>query len=242
MTPKTHLFLHGKGGVGKTYLASHIAQHLVRKGATPVVYDGDHICRSLSRFTGLTAQPITLIDRRGALDIELMEYLAHCMEGSRDDFVIDTSTAAFLQLCTYLKKVDLAAALGRNGRQFVIHFIIAGGGQQDPSLAHFQTLMDSIQEGTKVVVWLNDYYGSVMGPQGEFETFKLYLEHRGRIGALIRMPPAHRSDLFRQDENGMLSRQMTYQQAQNASDLHFMQKLRLGKIQAGMAELLSPIV
>src|SRR3954462_14442279 len=73
-----HLSLQGKGGVGKSLVASILAQYLLDRGKTVRCIDTDPVNKTLSQYRGLPTEQLKLL-RDGGVDQRgfdgLMEHL-----------------------------------------------------------------------------------------------------------------------------------------------------------------------
>jgi CO dehydrogenase nickel-insertion accessory protein CooC1 len=62
-----HLSLQGKGGVGKSLVASILAQYLLQRGKTVRCIDTDPVNKTLSQYRGLPTEQLKLL-REGGVD------------------------------------------------------------------------------------------------------------------------------------------------------------------------------
>jgi len=67
ITPTIHLVLQGKGGVGKSVVASWLAEFLVEQGQTVRCIDGDPVNRSLAQFKALDVEKADLLNQEGVV-------------------------------------------------------------------------------------------------------------------------------------------------------------------------------
>src|ERR1700756_5314301 len=63
-----HLTLQGKGGVGKSLIASVLAQYFLRKGAAVRCVDTDPVNRTLAQYSALGADWLGLRDEHNRID------------------------------------------------------------------------------------------------------------------------------------------------------------------------------
>ncbi len=61
-TPVVNLLLQGKGGVGKSLIASLLAQFYKDRGVHAICVDTDPVCRTFSQYNALGAQPFQVTD------------------------------------------------------------------------------------------------------------------------------------------------------------------------------------
>jgi hypothetical protein len=63
--PAIHLILQGKGGVGKSVVASWLAEFLIKRGQNVQCIDGDPVNRSLGQYKALRAEKLDLVNSDG---------------------------------------------------------------------------------------------------------------------------------------------------------------------------------
>ena len=64
-TPTIHLILQGKGGVGKSVVASWLAEFLIGRGQPVRCIDGDPVNRSLTQIKALNVEKLDLLNQEG---------------------------------------------------------------------------------------------------------------------------------------------------------------------------------
>jgi hypothetical protein len=62
-----HLVLNGKGGVGKSLVATWLAEFLISRGRSIRCIDGDPVNRSLSQYKALGAERLDLVNEDGPI-------------------------------------------------------------------------------------------------------------------------------------------------------------------------------
>src|SRR5580693_9402440 len=63
--PTIHLVLQGKGGVGKSVVASWLAEFLIKCGKPVRCIDGDPVNRSFGQYEALRAENLDLVNQDG---------------------------------------------------------------------------------------------------------------------------------------------------------------------------------
>ena len=66
-TPTIHLILQGKGGVGKSIVASWLAEFLIGRGQPVRCLDGDPVNRSLGQIKALNVEKLDLLNDEGVV-------------------------------------------------------------------------------------------------------------------------------------------------------------------------------
>ena len=224
-----HLILQGKGGVGKSLVASLLCQYL--KGDHEVTaIDTDPVNNTLAGYEELN---VTTIDIRKGDDIDrrkldqLMEIVLNDENEDRH-FVIDNGAATFLPLCAWMRENESIEMWRDAEVNVLLHSVVTGGQGQDDTLDGLEVLMDYFN--APIVVWLNSYFGEIAYKKstGEilvFEDFTLYQDNGHKFHAVIRIP--RKSDLFGKDLEELFSRRQTFAGAIHDTDLPIMTRQRL---------------
>lgn len=226
---KVHLVLQGKGGVGKTYVASLIAQYLREKGEPVVCLDTDPVNASFAAIPALAAEPVDLLveDR---INVDEMDGMVERLLSEDNHFVVDNGAASFVPLSRYLVENDIVGLISGSGKGVVVHAIITGGPAMLETAKALAAMLEQFPDSVELVVWLNEYFGPVVTEGGQgFEQTPLYQENRGRISGLVRLS-ALNPDTFGHNLADMLSRKLTFAEAEQAPEFRVVAKQRLRQI------------
>ena len=158
--PTVHFILQGKGGIGKSVVASWLAEFLIERGQPVRCIDGDPVNRSLSQHKAFSVEKLDLVNQDGVL--QRTRYDSIVERFAKDDavFVVDNGATVFLPLWTYIVETDMFAVLRQAGRQVYVHVPISGGEMLNDTLLGFKTLAESAPE-RNLVPWVNEYFGPV---------------------------------------------------------------------------------
>lgn len=220
-----HFVLQGKGGVGKSLVASLLCQYLRQHGLPVSAVDTDPVNSTFSGYKELGVQVLNImegddIDQR-RFDV-LMETIFQQPESGH--IVIDNGAATFLPLCSYLKENDALNFLCNEGYRVLLHTVITGGQAVVDTATGLKTLAITFPE-TPLVVWLNRYFGDITLVGKSFETFKVYEEFSSQFHSIIEIPHRKHST-FGKDLEELLARRDTFEVAINSS-LPIMTRQRL---------------
>jgi hypothetical protein len=240
---KVHVVIQGKGGIGKTVAAINLIQYLRDSRKQPVAaVDLDPMNHTLAEYLGLHAASVALFDDTehvslagGAIDTMMQAALT-------DDTstVIDNGAAGFVRYCSYLAETDIAGLLAERDRELVVHAVIAGGDMFAQCLFGLNTILTTLPDTVHVVVWLNEHSGPVEYDGKRFEDMSVYLDNRGRIVGLVRMPRL--SPLFLADFNTMSKQRLTYAEAIDSPAFHIMNRKRLDIIRRAVWQQLDQVL
>lgn len=237
---RAHFVLQGKGGVGKSFVASLLAQYLVEHDRLDGCYDTDPVNRSLRSVPALQAQPVELLNRN-ALNVKAVDRLVEVIAAGRLDVVVDGGAASFLPLSRYLVEGGIAGTLLEQGVRMVVHTIVTGGGNGLDTLRGMEAAIEHFTPEAHVTCWANEYFGPIAFDGVPFEKTEAYRSMRPKMHGIIFL---HRLDpeLFEPNLREMLERHMTFAQALASEDFMLMEKSRLTRIRHEIWEQLAEIV
>jgi CobQ/CobB/MinD/ParA nucleotide binding domain len=123
---KVHVVLQGKGGVGKTYISSLIAQYLKDQGEPVACLDTDPVNASFAAIPALEAEAVDLLagDR---INIDTLDGMVERLLTEDENFIIDNGAASFVPLSRYLIENDITGLITAGGKGVVVHTVITGG-------------------------------------------------------------------------------------------------------------------
>lgn len=233
-----HLSLQGKGGVGKSLVASVLSQYFVSKDRKLHAVDADPVNQTLAQYQALVVERLNLI-RNGNVDQRAFDILMERMLTEPGTFVVDAGASTFIPLWNYLLENKALDFLRGRGHQVFVHTVLTGGQALADTLSGF----DQIAETTvhrNLVVWLNEYFGEVKQHGASFPEMAVYKNHREKIHGVVAMVRRN-ADTFGRDVEQMISRKLTFDEAVNTPDFTIMAKQRLRVIQRDLFEQLDAI-
>lgn len=229
---QVHCVLHAKGGVGKSLVATLLAQYLAQRGSAPLCIDADPVHATLSAYRALAVRQLPW-QPGNALDARAFDALLQCIAQAGQEVVVDTSASIHLPLLHYLASARAQPRLARIRHGWVLHSVVAGGPAFAESVDGLAQLLARWPEGTRCVLWLNPYWG-VLAHQGQgLEAQPGYRAHRQRIAALLRLPA-----LLPQTDGraltAMLAQHLTFAEALAAPALGILERQRLRQLQRSL--------
>ena len=237
---QVNITLQGKGGIGKSFVSSLIAQNLMDKGEPVICIDTDPINATLSSFKALKVRQINLmVDRRineGVFD-EMMELILN--EDSH--FVIDNGAASFVPLSNYLILHDALKVIVDAGKQPIIQTVIAGGLALSNTLSDFAELAEQMPPEAAMVVWLNEHMGTIGKDGKTFEESKAYQKYQDRVLSVIRLPRQN-EDTFGRTIEQLIGERLTFTEALQSSAFRIMSKQRITVYRRGIYEQLAEVI
>ena len=224
-----HLVLQGKGGVGKSFVASHLAQYFVDRGVPTAVFDSDPLTPTLSNYQALAARYINFMLEDDELDVEQFDVLANeIVEASGQVVVLDTGSSNFIPLMGYLRSNDVLRVFSELGRPVVIHSVLVGGAGARETLGGLVSMVESLP-ADGYVAWLNSFLGPVLFDGKPFEETRAFGQIESRLTGIVRI--RHRrgtnQTLHLKALQEMTRRHLTYKEAMATSQFSLWDRQRL---------------
>ena len=237
---KVHMTLQGKGGIGKSFSCTLLAQYKMAKGPAPLCVDIDAVNGTFHGFGALNVVKLDILEgkeiNRGKFD-KLVELI---VENDGRDTIVDSGASTFVSLWHYMTGSKLPQVLAEMGRELVIHTVITGGQALEETVAGFSQLAEQFPQQASFVVWLNPYFGPVERERQGFEQFDEYIDLKDQVSAIIRMPQL--AELFRRDLSDMLQRRLTFDEALPMSSFTIITRQRLIMIKRNFFQLMDGAV
>lgn len=115
--------------------------------------------------------------------------------------------------------------LQEGGHIIRLHSVITGGQALPDTIEGFSSLCRNIATAP-VVVWLNEYFGKPVHNGKTFEESKVFEKNKGRVHSLVTIP-AVKPETFGHDMHKMLTRRVTFDEAEGSPDFSIMERHRL---------------
>ena len=218
---QVHIILQGKGGVGKSVIATLLAQYLKEKGALRCI-DTDPINPTFSKFAALEVEHLNLLSSPNKINERLFDGMIETILSSDQSFIIDTGAGGFLAISNYIVENDIINVLSSAFDVF-IHVPITGGQAFIETGKGLRNISEQFDQKAKIVIWVNEFFGKL---GKEIEAFEFYKQVQGRIFKTI-IIPEQSIDTFGQDIKMMLTEHKTFNEASENDDFRFMVKRRL---------------
>lgn len=235
-----HLTLQGKGGVGKSLIASVLAQYFRESGRDMRCIDTDPVNHTLAQYAGLCADRLSLRDEHNRIDQRSFDVLMErFLTENGATFVVDNGASTFLPLWHYLLENSALDYLRQQGRRVYVHTVITGGQALVDTLNGFHELAQTTEE-RNIVVWVNEYFGRVEADGKKFSEMAAYRENAEKIcGAVVFSK--RNQDTFGRDVEDMIAGKLTFQEAISTGKFPIMAKQRLKVVQRDLFEQLDRI-
>jgi len=236
--PAVHLSLQGKGGVGKSLIASFLAQYYKSHGVPATCIDTDPVNQTFSQYAALGAQHLRLMDGN-QLDRRRFDSLMENILGSDETFIVDNGASTFIPLWHYMVESRVPAVLREANRRLIIHTVITGGQALADTVMGFKSLAEGC-ETRSIIVWINEYFGPVEKDGKKFTQLGTFLEHQDKVAGTIVIPRLS-PDTFGRDLEDMVARKLTFGEIAWATGFTLMTKQRLRMIERELFEQLDTL-
>jgi hypothetical protein len=234
-----HLVLQGKGGIGKSVIASWLAEYLLKRGEDVRCIDGDPVNRSLTQYKALNAEKLDLINEEGLIVRMRYDSLLERFANEHGAFVVDSGSTAFLPLWSYIVETEVVRVLREAGRKLYVHCVVSGGEMLSDSLLGFDTLAKSTPD-RNVVVWVNEYFGPVARDGKTFDQMNVFQKHADKVIGSIGIPQRS-PDTFGATVLLMREKKLTFDEAMDSNQFMLAQKSRLHIVRRDLYEQLDKL-
>ncbi len=226
-----HLVMQGKGGVGKSLLASYLAQYIKEKKGECLVFDTDPLNSTLSRTKSLEARIVRILDDDHVtiLKTAFDQMIETCVDMDTNA-VIDVGASSFIPLLEYCEANDVYDLWHEREHRCILHTIITG-----KDFVHtcdqFGVVMEKTGRLSSVssIVWLNAFAGPVEKGGRGFEDTLVYEENKAHIRAIIAMP-VFTDEMKRYDFLAMMDAGKTFDEMIGDPSVPLMSRQRLRKM------------
>lgn len=238
---KVHAILQGKGGVGKSIVAALLAQRYLSRGSGRVVcVDTDPVNATFSGYAQFNARQLEILSD-GGVDVGRFDDLMAWILGESADFVVDNGAASFIPFTRYLLECEALPLIASTGRKVVFHTVITGGYGLRDTIAGFNWLAENMPVESKIVVWVNEFFGPIQVDGKEFEETEVFQRHQTRVAAVLRLPKMN-EQTFGRDLKVMLDQRLTFAEARASSRFSVISKQRIAMMERQLLDQLNQVV
>ena len=222
-----HFILTGKGGVGKSFISTLLAQYLDSTTGKPFCADTDPSNPTLASYSAFGAKHINIMTPDMNVDKSRFDELMEELLSYEGDCVVDNGASSFLPIMAYIMENNSIEFLREAGKTVVIHAVLIGGLGMDETLRCVQTLLTS--QVAPLVVWENELYGPVKKMGKYFRDSELYKANSNRILGVVRLSERGK-DTFGKDLQTMTSNRLTFAEVETSPLFRTMARQRMRMI------------
>ena len=221
-----YITLQAKGGVGKSYVSSILAQYLKEAGYPVRCIDTDTTNPTLLRYQPLQTEYLQLSEDHvinpRALD-QLVETVSSADAETR--FIVDVGSNGFQTLMAYEVENGVFDLLAELGSQVIINAVIAGGPDAAETLSGTRATLENTT--APALLWLNAHLGPLEHNGKAIQDLDLLKSHADRLIGTVSLH-RHTAATFGKDVEKMLKRRLTFDEAIAQFDL--MPRTRIKRI------------
>lgn len=237
-----NFILQGKGGIGKSFLASVISQSLLTNNHRIMCIDTDPVNASFAGFKSLNIHQIKILDENKEIDSSAFDKFMEliCSAEEIDDVIIDNGAASFIALTNYLLLNGIFDMLQEMGHSITVHTIVVGGQAFSDTLVGVNEVCNYFKDKCSIVVWENEYFGKIERNGKQFTDFPVYKNNADQITHVLKLEHLH--EMFANDLKRMNEMHLTFDDANQSKDFTFMQKNRLNIIKNKLFEQCNQLI
>lgn len=230
------MYLHGKGGIGKSQMAAALADYLQRHDKTVWCADCDPSTDTFRRIKSLGVKFYDIMDGDEVNARRFDDLIMEALSSGAEHAVIDSGSGAYQALADYMSQGGMFEALREQGHHGYLHTIVAGGGMMGTTLDGLHNLIQVFPD-TRFVVWLNPKNGPMVHDGVHLTEHPDFQQHTDHFGAVIPVPQLNAST-YTADLSWMLARGQTYKDVNADPNVNFIIKNRLSQQRRAYDELL----
>lgn len=213
---KINFIAQAKGGVGKSFIATLLAQFIKEKYGDVKVIDTDTTNPTILEYKSLNAKYIALTENH-RLDLRKFDEMMEILIASQDDeyYVIDVGSNGFQPLMAYAIENDAFNMLLEENHKVTINTVVAGGADTKETMKGALAIVE--QTKTNHRIWINEYQHPAILNNKKVSELKKWQEYDS-ITAIIILPHIN-PDTTGKDIDEMLSERLTFDEYYTSAKL-----------------------
>jgi hypothetical protein len=226
MENTVHFVLQAKGGIGKSFVSTLLAQHIQSETGGVRCYDTDQENTTFAHYAGLKVQHIAVADDSRLVDPKKFDVLMETLLTEQGNFVVDTGANTFSNLLAYMVENEVFAMLADTGKKVFIHTIVGGGDTLADTANGFYAIAQEVPD-VPLVLWCNEHFGELRTADGKpFMDTQGYRQSAARLTATVTLFKRNAAT-FGEDIRKLNTRRHTVAEALASADYTLMEKQRI---------------
>lgn len=226
MENTAHFVLQAKGGIGKSFVSTLLAQHVLTETGAVRCFDTDQENTTFAHYEALGVRHVAVTDESRLINPKKFDTLVETLLTEQGNFVIDTGANTFSNFLAYMVENDVFAMLEDACKTAYVHTIVGGGDTLADTTNGFNAIAQEVGHG-KIVLWLNEHFGELRTSDGrEFSETKAYKQNEAKLAGVVtlyRRNPA----TYGEDIRKLNTRRHTIAQALASPEYSLMEKQRI---------------
>ena len=236
---EVHFVMQGKGGVGKTFVASLLAQYLRKKSDSVHCFDTDPQNPIFTQYASLNAKHINILNSDDSLNTRPFDDLVEELIFEDGIGVVDNGSATFSPLMNYMAENQVTDAFAEENVQLVFHVPLDGGQALPECVKGLGKILEK-NPNSCVVVWLNEHNGLIELKGKSFTEFNVYQKHEQQILGIVKIE-ALAADTYGKDITAMTEANLTFDEIKLSPDFRYAEKRRLNMLKESIFNQLENI-
>jgi hypothetical protein len=221
-----HFVLQAKGGIGKSFVSTLLAQHLLNDAGSVRCFDTDQENTTFTHYQALGVRHVAVTNPSRLIDPKKFDTLMETLLTEDGNFVVDTGANTFSNLLAYMVENEVFPMLGDAGKTTYIHTIVGGGDTLADTATGFYAIAQKVN-GTRVVLWLNEHFGEIKTAAGKpFVETEAYRQCAARLTGTVTL---HRRNTatYGEDIRKLNTQRHTVAEALASAEYSLMEKQRI---------------
>ena len=221
-----HFVLQAKGGIGKSFVSTLLAQHLLNEIGAVRCFDTDQENTTFAHYKALAVKHVVVADQSRLINPKKFDTLMDTLLTEDGDFVIDTGANTFSNFLAYMVENDVFPLLKDAGKTVYVHTIVGGGDTLADTANGFNSIARGI-DSTKIVLWLNEHFGELKTADGKpFMDTNVYLQNKIKVAGVVTLYKRNAAT-FGDDIQKLNTNRHTISEATDSPDYTLMEKQRI---------------
>jgi hypothetical protein len=226
MINTVHFVLQAKGGIGKSFVSTLLAQHLLNEAGEVRCFDTDQENTTFTHYEALNVQHIAVANESRLVDPKKFDVLMETLLTEQGNFVVDTGANTFSNLLAYMVENDVFPMLAEAGKKVFIHTIVGGGDTLADTANGFYAIAQEVAD-VPLVLWCNEHFGDLITAEGKpFIETQAYKQSAPRLTATVTLFKRNAST-FGEDIRKLNMKRHIVAQALESNDYTLMEKQRI---------------
>lgn len=226
MQNTVHFVLQAKGGIGKSFVSTLLAQHVLNETGSVKCFDTDQENTTFAHYAALDVKHVSVTNESRLIDPRKFDALMETLLTEDGNFVIDTGANTFSNLLAYMVENDVVTMLRDAGKTTYIHTIVGGGDTLNDTASGFYAIAQKV-EATRIVLWCNEHFGTLTTAEGRpFVETQAYKQSAARLSGIVTLYRRNAAT-FGEDIRKLNTKRHTISQALSSSDYTLMEKQRI---------------
>lgn len=185
MDNTAHFVLQAKGGIGKSFVSTLLAQHLLNETGAVRCFDTDQENTTFAHYEGLAVRHIVVTNESRVIDPKRFDTLIETLLTEDGNFVIDTGANTFSNLLAYMVENEVFSMLRDAGKATYIHTIVGGGDTLADTANGFYAIAQQVPQ-VPIVLWCNEHFGELRTAEGKpFGDTQAYKQSAARVTGTV---------------------------------------------------------